>query len=220
MAAHSVTISPILLYTRSLHTKLCPEIRIKPQDRQLADNRCPTACGLARFFRQSPIHQECQASSMPPSPRPCRAPTTTSGQMDQLRKTPGGELCAVGYLPPNRANKSQPRQSPMTPKPHAVPKMQLVLEHTIAGRAVFYCVPRETPDPKPATSGIKNRLAPQHQNPHSASPSQPIHHAGRRKSLANSPTPDTRHLTPSPPPDIEPHAKLPYIDGLAEHSRL
>jgi ethanolamine ammonia-lyase small subunit len=70
-------------------------------------------------------------------------------------------------------------------------KIRLVLQHTVANRAVFYCVHREAAGAKSAIFAIKNRVrarTPQFQRPDFI--------------------------------DIEPPAKVPYINGLAEHSRL
>jgi hypothetical protein len=72
-----------------------------------------------------------------------------------------------------------------------VSKIRLVLEHTVANRAVFYCVHREAPGSKSANIGIKNRV-----DARSSKCEKPVFI------------------------DIEPPAKVPYINGLAEHSRL
>jgi len=79
----------------------------------------------------------------------------------------------------------------MSPNPHAIPKIRLVLERTVANRAVFYCVHREPTGAKSVNFAIKNRV-----------------HA--RGSKCEWPV----FI------DIEPPAKVPYINGLAEHSRL
>jgi hypothetical protein len=79
----------------------------------------------------------------------------------------------------------------MSQNHHTTPKIRLVLEHTVANRAVFYCVSRDAPDPKSPNFGIKNRVrgrTPQFERPVFI--------------------------------DIEPPANVPYINGLAEHSRL
>ena len=68
-------------------------------------------------------------------------------------------------------------------------KSRLILEHTIAGRAVFYCVFPKSPDAKPPTFGTKNRLR-------AHGPKLELHQSV----------------------DIEPSAKVPYIDALTEHS--
>ena len=79
----------------------------------------------------------------------------------------------------------------MSQNPHMIPKIRLVLEHTVANRAVFYCVHREAAGAKSANFGIKNRVG------------------------ARSPKCERPVFI-----DIEPPAKVPYINGLAEHSRL
>jgi hypothetical protein len=79
----------------------------------------------------------------------------------------------------------------MSQNPHAVSKIRLVLERTVANRAVFYCVSRDAPGAKSASFAIKNRVA-------------------RRAPKCERPV----FI------DIEPPAKVPYINGLAEHSRL
>ena len=79
----------------------------------------------------------------------------------------------------------------MSQSPHAISKIRLVLEHTVANRTVFYCVSRDAPGAKSASFAIKNRVT-------------------RR-----TPKPETPVFI-----DIEPPAKLPYINGLTEHSRL
>lgn len=99
---------------------------------------------------------------------------------------PGGDfwtvdtcLAAARRFPP----------SPMSQNPHTIPKIRLVLQHTVAGRAVFYCVSRDTSDPKSATFGIKNRV-----RAHRPQRSRPVFI------------------------DIEPPAEVPYINRLTEHS--
>jgi hypothetical protein len=79
----------------------------------------------------------------------------------------------------------------MSKNRRTIPKIRLVLEHTIANRAVFYCVHREADGPKSGTFGIKNRVGPR-----SPQCQRPVFI------------------------DIEPPAKVPYINGLADHSRL
>src|SRR5262249_10310974 len=88
-----------------------------------------------------------------------------------------------------------PLPSPSPPLPQPLQnsdtnyKTRLVLDHTIAGRAVFYCVFPKSPDPKLPSVGMKNRL--------------------------RTPVPN---LKPHQSVDIEPSANVPYIDGLTEHS--
>jgi hypothetical protein len=77
----------------------------------------------------------------------------------------------------------------MPQNPHKIPKIRLVLEHTIANRAVFYCIYHEAADAKSANSGLRNRVTVR-------DPKTPGAHSN----------------------DIEPPAKVPYINGLAEHS--
>ena len=130
-----------------------------------------------------------------------------------------GKLCASTLAQPIRATNSRSERAPLAPKPqtdpkpHAVPKIQLVLEHTAAGRAVFYCVPRDKPAPKPANIGIKNRLAPERQNPPTAAATPPFRHAAEYPFPADSPTPDTRHLTPIRP-TLSPQQNSPILTDL------
>jgi len=77
----------------------------------------------------------------------------------------------------------------MSQNPQSISKIRLVLEHTVANRAVFYCVCRDVPDPKSASIGSKNRV-------------------GARRS--NCKGPDFI--------DIEPPAKVSYISRLTDHS--
>jgi hypothetical protein len=79
----------------------------------------------------------------------------------------------------------------MAQNPHTISKIRLVLEHTVANRAVFYCVSRSAPGAKSTNIAIKNRVAPR-----------------------------TPKFEKPVFIDIEPPAKVPYINGLAEHSRL
>jgi len=79
----------------------------------------------------------------------------------------------------------------MAQNPHMISKIRLVLEHTVTNRAVFYCVHRDAPGAKSATFGIRNRVG-----AHAPQCERPVFI------------------------DIEPPAKVPYINGLAEHSRL
>jgi hypothetical protein len=72
-----------------------------------------------------------------------------------------------------------------------ISKIRLVLEHTVANRAVFYCVHRDAPVARSPNIAIKNHVAP---------------------NVPKCQRPDFN--------DIEPPAKVPYINGLAEHSRL
>lgn len=110
-----------------------------------------------------------------------------------------GKLCASTLAQPIRATNSRTPQLPLAPKPHAHPKIQLVSDHTPAGRTVFYCVRRDNPAPKPPNYEIKNCIASKHQNSHIAPATPPIRHAEQYAFPADFLTPDTRHLTPNSP---------------------
>jgi hypothetical protein len=77
----------------------------------------------------------------------------------------------------------------MSQKPHTNSKIRLILEHTVANRAVFYCVSRDALGPKSANFGIKNRVAPS-----APKLEKPVFI------------------------DIEPPAKVSYINRLTDHS--
>ena len=72
-----------------------------------------------------------------------------------------------------------------------ISKIHLVLEHTVTNRAVFYCVHHDAPGAKSPNIAIRNRVAP------------------------NAPKCEKPVFI-----DIERTANVPYINGLAEHSRL
>jgi hypothetical protein len=104
-------------------------------------------------------------------------------------QNPGEEFWTVAQLTRNHPSAPRPRRPQMPQNPQSNPKIRLILEHTVANRAVFYCVSRDTPGPKSATFGIKNRVRaqrPQCQRPDFI--------------------------------DVEPPAKVPYINSLAEQS--
>src|SRR6478752_10711898 len=106
-----------------------------------------------------------------PSQRPFKTPGESFEQFKNSR------TIAPKHLPP-----------PMPQNHHTDCKIRLVLEHTPAGRAVFYCVTRDTTGAKSANFAIKNRVAP------------------------NAPKFERPVFV-----DIEPPANVPYINGLAEH---
>ena len=135
----------------------------------------------------------CQsAQKMPLSRQFPPLPLRADDELPPLGPTvqnPRGGFWTVAQPRPLHSNTAHPRRSTMFQNPHTIPKIRLVLEHTIANRAVFYCVCRDAPGPKSATSGIKNRV-------HAHGPQC------RRPDFI----------------DIEPPANVPYINGLTEHS--
>lgn len=107
---------------------------------------------------------------------------------EQLRKTPGENFAQYDNA---AAVTTKYLALPTAQNPDTDCKIRLVLEHTVCGRAVFYCVPRDAPGAKSPNFGIKNRVA-----LNASKPRKPVFI------------------------DIEPSAKVPYINPLAEHSRL
>jgi hypothetical protein len=79
-------------------------------------------------------------------------------QVDVLRKTPGESFAQYDRPRKIIPTRLLTRTPYMSQNSHVIPKIRLVLEHTVANRAVFYCVHRETAGPKSANFGIKNRV--------------------------------------------------------------
>ena len=105
----------------------------------------------------------------------------------------------------------------MPQNPNSISKIRLVSDHTPTERIVFYCVHSELAGAKSVNFGIKNRVVAPRQNSNSSAPVRPDNRATFTVRLAESRPP----IADSPfPIDIEPSAKLPYINGLAEHLRL
>jgi hypothetical protein len=106
-----------------------------------------------------------------------------------LRKTLGESFAQYDKSPPNHLIMPFTVPPRMSQNPPTNSKIRLVSENTPSNRAVFYCVPRDEPDAKPANFGIKNRAR------------------------AHAP----HYKTPGVI-DIEPPAKVPYINGLTDRS--
>src|SRR5436190_15465865 len=116
------------------------------------------------------------------------APTTSCRQIYQLRITRVESFAQL-------VNSLRIVQTQLLPPATNVPKPphdfqnSLILEHTVANRAVFYCVHREAAGAKSANFGIKNRVG-----AHSSQCDRPVF------------------------TDIEPPAKSPYTSWLIDRS--
>jgi len=85
------------------------------------------------------------------------APTTNFRETPVLRRIPVANCAHLGRLCEIAQNKSLTLCLHMSQKPTMNSKIRLASDRTPTQRIVFYCISRDSPAPKPATSGIKNR---------------------------------------------------------------